>query len=213
MDTDFETVNIQRILLIDIDNCPSEINKIIENLNIYTRIIICYGGQIPKISLNLVVLLADAIHEKKLEIIGMTKKGKNAADFGLCFLAGRLSAQMPQAEFLILSNDSDLDHVVNMLKDFKHSVKRIGITQENITATIPSTESPKITPELQAFAQEYYEHVLRSKNRPAKEATLLNSLRAFCTAKCPNKEQLLFNLLKNKGYFSISASGTILYTN
>lgn len=213
MDTGSEIMNTQKVLLIDIDNCPSEINKIVENLDGYTRIIICYGGQIPKISLNLVVLLADAIHEKKLEIVGMKKKGKNAADFGLCFLAGRLSAQMPQAEFLILSNDGDLDHVVNMLKDFKHSVERVGITQENITATIPLTESPKITSELQAFAQEYYEHTLRSKNRPAKEATLLNSLRTFCRTKCPDKEQIIFNLLRSKGYFNVSASGAISYAN
>lgn len=43
-----------KILLIDIDNCPSEIEKIMNNPNDYTKIIICYGGQIPKIPLNLI---------------------------------------------------------------------------------------------------------------------------------------------------------------
>ncbi len=42
------------------------------------------------------------------------EEGKNAADFGLAFWAGRLATEMPaETEFIILSQDGDWDHVVN----------------------------------------------------------------------------------------------------
>src|SRR5712692_5720686 len=73
----------------------------------------------------MVPLLATAMHEGRLAIIGMQKKGKNAADFGLAFWAGRLAAEMPpDTEFLILSQDTDLDHVVHMLQGAKRQVER-----------------------------------------------------------------------------------------
>ncbi|EIJ42098.1 Protein of unknown function DUF88 [Beggiatoa alba B18LD] len=210
---------IQKILLIDIDNCPSEINNIIGNSKIYSRIVICYGGQVPKVSLNLLCAFADMMNEKKLEIIGMQKKGKNAADFGLCFLAGRLSQQITQAEFIILSNDTDLDHAVNLLQTVGHSAQRIGTMQENQTVTEISPlkhESKSITNEIIELAQDYYQHHLnatikKSQARPAKKETLLNSIRAFSQKKMPNVEVAIFDYLHSKGYFRISASGKVEY--
>ena len=47
----------------------------------------------------------------------MTSGGKNSADFGICFFAGVLMQQLPkETHFVIISNDTDLDHVVNLLK-------------------------------------------------------------------------------------------------
>src|SRR5438552_3555205 len=114
-----------RALLIDLDNCPRQIEQLPETLATFARVIACYGGTEPKVPFGMVPLLSTAIHEGRLAIIGMQKKGKNAADFGLAFWAGRLAAEMPpDTEFLILSQDTDLDHVVHMLQGAKRQVER-----------------------------------------------------------------------------------------
>src|SRR5437899_10563160 len=95
-----------RALLIDLDNCPRQIEQLPETLATFARVIACYGGTEPKVPFGMVPLLSTAIHEGRLAIIGMQKKGKNAADFGLAFWAGRFVAGLPTAtEFLILSQD------------------------------------------------------------------------------------------------------------
>src|SRR5499433_2900934 len=117
---------VMRALLIDLDNCPRQLERLPETLTEYARVIACYGGAEPKVPLGMVPLLAPAIHDGRLAIIGMQKKGKNAADFGLAFWAGRLAAEMPpDTEFLILSQDTDLDYVVHMLQGSKRRVERL----------------------------------------------------------------------------------------
>jgi hypothetical protein len=101
-----------RALLIDLDNCPRQIEELPEVLAGFQQAIVCYGGVEPKVHVSVVLLLA-AINEGKLEIIGTQKRGINATDFGLAFWAGRLAAE---TEFLILSQDADLDHVVSLLR-------------------------------------------------------------------------------------------------
>jgi hypothetical protein len=57
------------------------------------------------------------IGDETLEIVGMQRKGKNAADFGLAFHGGRLLAELPpDTEFVIVSKDAGLDHVVDLLR-------------------------------------------------------------------------------------------------
>jgi len=215
--TDIENSEaIYKVLLIDIENCPNEIENLIQDLNSYARIIICYGKQTPKVSLNLVNLLAEVIYNKKLEIISMKKQGKNAADFGLCFWAGRLSVQLPiGTEYTILSNDKDLDHVINLLAEFDYKAQRLGATTEvktTETEIIPQIIEQKIT-KLGTIADEYYQKYLSSnKNRPATKDKLLNSIRSFCRSKCPGKEEAIFLSLKEKRYFSILTSGKVQYT-
>jgi len=64
-----------------------------------------------------VTVLAEPILGGDLEIVGMENKGKNAADFGLCFHVGKLMAEMPpDTEFILLSEDGNMDHAVNMLR-------------------------------------------------------------------------------------------------
>ncbi|MEN9848373.1 MAG: hypothetical protein RL368_1113 [Pseudomonadota bacterium] len=217
-------IEIKKVVLIDIDNCPNELANILKNMKLYTRIIICYGGQIPKIPLNLIYSFAEAINDKKLDVIGMTKKGKNAADFGLCFLAGRLSLEMPTAEFLIVSNDTDLDHAVNMLTHFGHKAQRIGTKQESTdesglvvatTAILNNSDSTAlVATSLPQIVAEYVQKTLSNSHaRPSKSSTLLNSIKAFCRTKYPDKETQVFNYMKINGLIKVLASGAIQYTN
>ena len=58
----------------------------------------------------------------------MTNNGKNAADFGIQFYAGMLMSEQPaNAHFVIMSDDQDLDHVVNLLSKARSaSAERLG---------------------------------------------------------------------------------------
>lgn len=204
-------VKNESVLLIDLDNCPNQIEQLAQNLEKYTRIIVCYGSQPPRIPLNLAMLLADSIYHKRLEFVGMQKNGKNAADFGLCFYAGRLSAQMSveQTEYLIVSNDTDLDHAVNLLIGQGCKAKRIGNTHTSDSAILDLTIDD-LPQKIASIAKEYHSKKSAKKNRPAKKATLLNDIRIFCRNKFPNHEQEIFNFLEQQAYFKVE-NGKIIY--
>ena len=82
-----------RVLLIDLDNCPNQIEKLSLHIEEFARVIVSYGGAEPKVPFSLVSLLATPIHEKRLEIVRV-EQGKNAADFALTFHAGLLGKRI-----------------------------------------------------------------------------------------------------------------------
>ncbi|MDZ7379990.1 MAG: hypothetical protein ONB06_11680, partial [candidate division KSB1 bacterium] len=61
----------QRAVLIDLDNCPRQIDRLPELVATCARVVACYGGTEPKVPFGMVPLLATAIHEGRLAIIGM----------------------------------------------------------------------------------------------------------------------------------------------
>ena len=125
--TEISTESGHRVLLIDLDNCPQHLARLPVELDRFSRIIACYGAVEPRLGLSLVRSLAPAIHEGRLEFVGMRIKGKNAADFGLAFWAGRLLTETPpDTEFVILSGDQDLDHVVDLLHRENRRAQRVG---------------------------------------------------------------------------------------
>ncbi len=207
-------VENESVLLIDLDNCPNQIEQLAQNLEKYARIIVCYGSQPPKISLNLALLLANPIYHKRLEFIGMQKNGKNAADFGLCFYAGRLSAQMSveQTEYLIVSNDTDLDHAVNLLIQQGCKAQRIGNKPTNESTILDLTTIDDIPQKIALIAKEYFSKKGALKNRPTKKAALLNDIRAFCRNKLPNHEQAVFDFLEQQAYFKVEGRKIIYLT-
>jgi len=201
------------VLLIDLDNCPNQIEQWVQNLEKYTKIIICHGSQPPKISLNLARLLAESIYSKRLEVVEMRKRGKNAADFGLCFYAGRLSAQLSieQTEYLIVSNDTDLDHAVNLLIDQGCKAKRVGHKPLSKSAILDLTITDDLPQRITLIAKAYRSHKdTHLKNRPTKKVTLLNDIRTFCRNKFPNHEQEIFDFLEQQAYFKVEG-GKIIY--
>ena len=192
---------VSRVLLIDLDNCPQQINQLPESFDDFTRIVLCYGSQEPKLPLGLVTSLAEPIRSGKLDIVGMDKKGKNAADFGLTFHAGRLMSEMPQeTEFTVLSEDSDLDHAVNLLRSHQRVAQRVnGKRPSQLTA-------PGIT------AREYAAHSLQPHMpRPSREETLLNSIKAFCKKHDAVDPRAVMERLKHSGRLEVAGSGKIRY--
>lgn len=222
MKTHTITANGTHALLIDLDNCPKQIEMLPQTFDGFSRIVACYGGVEPKVHLSLVPLLAAAINTGKLEIVGMEKRGKNAADFGIAFWAGRLMAEMPvpETEFLILSQDSDLDHVVNMLRSAKRKVRRInGKTKKVKIANSPAasqgvlSETDDIRSNDVNVIEEYSLQVLHSgKPRPAKKTTLINSVKSyFKNRKEIDPEKVLQNLME-RGIIAINEKGRVTYS-
>ncbi|WP_184309385.1 PIN domain-containing protein [Aporhodopirellula rubra] len=120
-----------RVLLIDLDNCPHEVLDLAATAERYDLIIAAHGRQEPRVPLGMASVLGLLIAERKIEIWPMPA-GKNSADFGLTFIAGRLSAELPKDAIVeVASKDRDLEHAVRLLK-------RVGIKASRIDS---STES------------------------------------------------------------------------
>ncbi len=202
-----------RALLIDIDNCPRQLEHLPEILTAYTRVIACYGGSEPKVPLGMVPVLAAAVHEGRLAIIGMQKKGKNAADFGLAFWAGRLAAEMPpDTEFCILSQDTDLDHVVYMLQDAHRQVERLDGKVQRTRRTTVAPPEPPAESNGDVVGEYCTVYLQPARSRPVRKVTLANSIRAFCKNHRKNiqPEEILQGLVE-RGAVAIDTKGRVTY--
>ncbi len=167
----------KKVLLIDLENCPSQLDQLPEDLVHYLQVVICYATSNSRLPLNWLVPLSTAISANKLKIVKMACVSKNSADFGICFLAGALMQEMPEeTHFVIVSNDKDLDHVVHLLKSHGRSAERIGSRKEEPIASLSSV----VPQDSQASPIAIYcAHLItHRKHRPAKVDTLLNSIKA-----------------------------------
>ena len=162
-----------KVLIIDLENCPNQLHQLPSDLANYTRVVICYAQSTSKVPLNWLIPLSTAISANKLKIQKMERGGKNSADFGILFLCGALMHELPQdTHFAIVSNDSDLDHAVNLLKSHNRSSERIGSVsaEEKVVKPISNGSSTSLAI--------YCAHLITySKNRPAKVDTLRNSIK------------------------------------
>ncbi|MCI5121237.1 MAG: NYN domain-containing protein [Candidatus Electrothrix sp. AUS4] len=169
----YDDTEAVKILLIDLENCPNQILELQDNLEQYTKVIICYAKTGVKIPLDWLMPLSSTVVERKLHIHKMANISKNSADFGICFFAGALMQQYEKkARFTIISNDTDLDHVVSLLKSQGCTAERIG------TKKIVKTNNDQVNLKI-SYVQLYCSHLIaHSKNRPAKKETLLKSIKS-----------------------------------
>ena len=163
-----------KVLLIDLENCPTQIQQLKVDLDHFLQIVICYAHSQAKIPLSWLNELAEAIQQNKLRVIQMAQAGKNSADFGLAFFAGVLMQEHPvETEFIIVSNDKDLDHVVHLLKAQKRVAQRIGaVNEENTKPAIPK---PANNQDSLLICQTLIQH---PNNRPSTSDALKNSIRS-----------------------------------
>jgi hypothetical protein len=209
MDTDQTPARLEgppRVLLIDLDNCPQQLDQLPDNLAGFSRIVVCYGSQEPKLPLSLVTALAEPVLGGQLEIVGMEKKGKNAADFGLCFHAGRLMVEMPPGtEFILLSDDRDLDHAVHLLRTHQRSARRVSSKQERRARIVDSDE-------VETAARDYAAHLLQNPmSRPGSRKTLLNSIKSYIRNHYAVTPQSVLDWLRKEGEVEVTDSGKVRY--
>jgi hypothetical protein len=168
-----------RVMLIDLENYPAQINELPNILAQYHLVVICYAQSNARIPIDWLMPLNDTINKAQLKIFRMTSNGKNAADFGISFYAGMLMSQLPaNTHFVIMSDDQDLDHVVKLLKSQQRSAERLGMRKDepksaSLNGTAELNSADPLTPLLRLYCAHL---VTYRSNRPAKKATLLNSI-------------------------------------
>ncbi|MDO9214501.1 MAG: PIN domain-containing protein [Methylococcales bacterium] len=206
------TEQIARVLLIDLENCPSQINQLMTHLEKYSMVVVCYAQSGAKIPIDWLMPLTGIVNNKRLKWVKMPTTGKNAADFGITFWAGVLMAKLPpNTHFDIVSNDTDLDHVVGLLIDQKRTAERVGTKKEVLP--IPTAI---VTTKTDLKLQEYYLHeyclslINMKTGKPAKKETLLNSIKAKFKSDNIDAEQLVKSLIKN-GIIDSSNENKIMY--
>ena len=192
-----ESEQMLRVLLIDLENCPKQVHRLMENLECYSQVVVCYAQSNAKIPLDWIVPLTATVNDNRLQIVKMPNGGKNSADFGITFWAGVLMAQLPEnTQFDVVSDDADLDHVVSLLVSQQRSAQRIGVKKiENISALAPKQR--------RAAMQEYCSHLVKhNKSRPVKKETLLNSIRTKFKNNEVDSEEL-FDALNRQGAIAV----------
>jgi len=203
MEEDQVTENI-KILLIDLENCPNQIHQLQENLEEYTKVIICYAKTGVKIPLDWLIPLSAVVNENKLNVFKMANIGKNSADFGISFFAGSLMQEFQKkAHFVIISNDTDLDHVVNLLLSQGCTAERIGLKKDTVVVSNNSKLSA-----LQLYCTHLVAH---STNRPSKKETLLNSIKNKLKDKPEEAKDILQELMKSKALMIVEKK--VLYND
>lgn len=175
------------------------------HLENYVRIVICYAQSGAKFPIDWLMPLTSAVSSDKFKLIKMPNGWKNATDFGITFWAGVLMSELPDSGFTIVSKDSDLDHVVNILINQNRFAERVGLKINN--NQIPS----KAASELAAHDRQIQENCLHlvnhNKNRPAKKETLINNIKSKFkdnTAIIPDE---VFNRLIKTGAVILKESG------
>jgi len=196
--------DVGRVLLIDLENCPGQIVQLQENLEQFSQVVICYAQTGAKIPLDWLIPLSVMVSSNRLRIFKMTSGGKNAADFGICFFAGALMQQLhKEAHFVIISNDTDLDHVVNLLKGQGRSAERIGNKKEEKETTNATKNTVETTVSSTPIKIYCMHLVTYSKNRPARKDTLLNSIKNKFKDS-PEAAVEVFKLLTTRGAVTVS---------
>lgn len=169
-----ESLSTSQVLLIDLENCPNQLQKLPENLADFSQVVICYAKSTAKVPLDWLHFLHKTINANRLKIIKMPNGGKNAADFGICFFAGVLMTQLPEkTHFVIISNDTDLDHAVNLLISQGRTAERVGYKPKK--EKVEPIELSESTLELIQYCAVLAK---RPKGRAAKKETLLNSIKS-----------------------------------
>lgn len=162
------------VLLIDLDNCPHEVLELERTAANYDLIVASHGHHEPRVPLGMASILGQLIAQGRIEIWAMPA-GKNSADFGLTFLAGRLSAEQPPGtDFQIASKDKDLDHAVSLLRRSGFAARRID-SSSTIAATF-NADSEEVSATAAALAKSLSGP--GAKSRPKKKKSLTSTARA-----------------------------------
>ncbi|AVZ87032.1 MULTISPECIES: PIN domain-containing protein [unclassified Acinetobacter] len=193
---------MQNILLLDIENQPKKIRELNFLLKQYSQVIVVYANSNLNIALDDLMELSLAIQDKRLLIIKMPKTGANSADFGLTFIAGRLSAQLEKGGSIdVMSNDTAMSYAVELLGQIgiqsthiKQLAEPVKIEQSQL-----AVQEIKIKPKPQIEVNVDKKVLqLLAKNQPKKPKSLLKSLMSWCNLNLQQAEILLEKLQQIK---------------
>ena len=189
---------MKKILLLDIENLHKTENELLKYLTQYHYVYLVYAKSPSGFSLDGVVKFAPHIISGKLKVLKMPKIGKNAADFGITFIAGQLSTQFKSGEviFDVMSNDHSMEYVVDLFKVANFEAKIIS-EKPLIAAHVDQQIKSEIN--IQKFIEDYCINLNRDNfSKPAKVETLVNSIRVNLKVKEEVAKLIVDELIKAK---------------
>ena len=177
---------VRSILFIDIENCPSKIDELIEDFKIFQKIVICYAKTGVKIPLEWLLVLNDCVANDRLELVKMSEIANNSADFGITFLLGRYFDHYDH--FTVYSDDKDFDVVVELIGRSEGKIaERFGkISTIELAGTIELDDTVamaapiKLEPtfeNVKLLVKNYLEKT-PDRSKPVKRQGLFNSIRS-----------------------------------
>lgn len=192
----------ERVLLIDYENVHEAGLK---NLPAHDRILLFVGNEQRKA--NAAKPPADFVDAmmkagKRLDLIPMTAGGKDNLDFHMAYYLGTQIAENPLAEYIVISDDADLDELLKHLKARGFNCRREESDkgkQAKAAAKKPSADRPvqktkivkplaakpavkssahKAAPQKSATVREAREFLGTEKNPPKKRDALVHRLQS-----------------------------------
>ncbi|MGG2097420.1 PIN domain-containing protein [Acinetobacter haemolyticus] len=209
---------MKKVLLLDIENIHKTEKELLQLLKTYACVYLVYAKSPVTLSLDALIKFSPFVMDKKLVVIKMPKIGKDAADFGLAFLAGQLSIQMDKNQtcFDIMSNDGALEYIVDLLR-----IMGFKASQLKMLAEVKEVEKIKEQPSL-VLAQNNLsdsdfalklKHLIsilsKLKNMPSNEKALLNGVKSWANVTTKEAEKLIKALMNFK-MIKFSAQGITL---
>ena len=168
---------MKKILLLDIENLHKSEQDLVKYLKQYLNVYLIYAKSPVSFSLDGLVALSQYLATGKLKVIKMPKIGKDAADFGLAFIAGQLSVQVKKdVAFDVMSNDHSMHYIVDLLSISGFEAK---VIDEKPLVTAHISQEIKASNDISKYIYQYCQNLAKSTfSRPAKTETLINSIKA-----------------------------------
>ncbi len=116
-----------KILLIDAENIDCSPNELQKCFHYYEKVYIIFANVLKKITFNTLACLCPFIKSERLNFIKMENAGKNSADMGLAFIAGKLSAVLEKGSYIeIRSKDRGFSNIISIFGIEKSRTARSG---------------------------------------------------------------------------------------
>lgn len=129
----------ETILLVDYENVK---DTGLKSLPPHERALLFVGkGQKPKLDFIKGALDRGA----RLDLVQVAEQGRNNLDFYIAFYLGKTLQEEPNAQFVVFSNDQDLDPLIAHLKKRGVACSRMGVSSSAVKAA-PAPQKPAAAP-------------------------------------------------------------------
>lgn len=194
---------MNKILLIDIENCGRALHQLQRQLNEYAQVYVVYATSNVNFSLDELHDFLPFIQAGRFHLLKMSKAGKDAADHAMCYVTELLQRQgfdvtikyqlVEQVEDVLwvkllhtwskvqnkpTTANACINAICSWLKvdrlQAEHLLKRL-ITEKYFVST-QKAPVVRVKPHLQ-FLYEYSCYLAKQKSKPATKSALLNSIK------------------------------------
>ncbi len=184
----------KNVILIDYENVQKHNLRPLLNHDILIKV---FYGENQKFTSEF-TRLALEFGKEKFELIGIKGQGKNAADFHIAYYIGKLSKEIPNSLFNIISRDTGF----KVLADFLNQVQGISCMVVPSIADIPSLKSvapgakpvaPAAGPVAAKAGEDWYA-LVKGKltnargHKPKNKKTLRNQIISICKRKINERD-------------------------